>query len=253
MSQVKTELEKTKEVNDQQVKALIFDFGGVIDISSNAIEAWTKAFNDLGIKDEISMDREPCKSLISDYQIGKFASDQDFLKKLREILIIPVSMSDKTIIDAWNAQIQGQSEELHKLVDYSKKFKLLALSNTNKMHRDFAEHVKYPEYLKKHADKNLPKKFRDLFSKVYCSHEIHTRKPHPEAWITILRDHPELSANQFIFIDDVKEYIDAAVALGLHAFHFDMTKHSFDDVIKYVEELNNVAVSKIKETVIINM
>lgn len=246
MSQVKAEMEKTKEVSEQQVKVLIFDFGGVIDICSNAIEAWTKAFRDLGTKNEISMVTEPCKTLINDYAVGKFASDQDFLKKLREMLVIPPAVTDKAIIDAWNTQIFGHNEELHKLVTYSKKFKLLALSNTNKMHRDFAEYVKYPEYLKKHADKNLPQKFRDLFSKVYCSHEIFTRKPLPEAWLTILRDHPDLNANQFIFIDDVKEYVDAAVALGIHAFHFDMNKHSFDDVIKYVDELNNAPVSKKK-------
>lgn len=234
---------ETKEILERQIsskrkiKALIFDFGGVLNTSNDAV-SWNKGFQALGAKNNISMEIEPCKSIIADYAVGKYASDNVFITTLREILDIPEGVSAEDIKAAWNNQVLSYNEELYKLIEYKKQFKLFGLSNTNKMHRDYFEGILYPRYINKHPDKNLPKSFRDMFDKVYCSHEIFCKKPNPEAWKVILKDNPGLLPEECIFIDDIKDYVDAAAALGMHVFQFDITKHSFDDVMKLVAEIN---------------
>lgn len=220
----------------RKVKALIFDFGGVINTSLDS-ESWNQGFQDLGAKNKLNMAVEPFKSIIADYAEGKFPSDDSFLTKFRELLDMPTTVSNEAVIAAWNRQILGYNEESYKLVEFRKQFKMFALSNTNKMHRNFSEGAMYQKYLTEHSDKILPKSFRELFDKVYCSHEIFFRKPNLNAWTVILTEntlHPE----ECLFIDDVKEYCDAAVSLGMQAFQFDINKHSFDDVLKIVVEIN---------------
>lgn len=240
LEQLHTELTAEKLKENMQIKAIIFDFGGVLN-TSNDIEGWRKGFKDLGAKNEISMDKEPFKTLITDQALGKFASDEEFLKKLRELLAMPADVSNKAVVAAWNSQAVGFNNEFYKIAGYKKKFKIFALSNTNKLHRDHNENVQYPEYLQKYSDKGLTQTFRGNFDKVYCSNEIHLRKPDPKAWELILKENPDLQPQNCIFVDDIKDYVDAAVKLGMHAFHFDIDKHSLDDVIKYIEKVNQAA------------
>lgn len=221
----------------EAIKAIIFDFGGVIDIPGD----WTGAFTKLGAEKDINMNDEAHKPFIAKYGLGEFNSDADFLRELRKLIGIPENVTDQAIIDAWNTQIFGINEELYKLVDYKGRFKLFALSNTNRLHRDFSENIKYKEYRNRHPHRGLPDNFRDLFDKVYCSHEIHFRKPDVNAWKFILLDNPGLRPEQCLFIDDVSAFTEAAASLGKHTFLFDMKQHSFDDVMKHVAELNDSA------------
>lgn len=227
----------SKTANTGHIQALIFDFGGVIDYPPDT-PAWQKGFRDLGAKYDIALDKEPFKTLISDYAIGKFQSDQAFLSVLREKLGIPTEVDDKAVIAAWNGQSTKINSELYKLMEYRKLFKLFALSNTNKLFRDFCESVTYLAHRKHPINKDLPENYRHIFDKVYYSYEVGFRKPDPQIWQLVLKDHSDLKPSQFVFIDDILEYVEVARKLGMHAFHFDINKHSYDDVIQFVNEVN---------------
>ena len=60
--------------------------------------------------------------------------------------------------------------------------------------------------------------FCSLFEKVYLSHELGLRKPHPEVFTHILDDQG-LKADETLFIDDSIQHVQGAVKTGLHAHH----------------------------------
>ena len=60
--------------------------------------------------------------------------------------------------------------------------------------------------------------FCALFEKVYLSHELGLRKPHPEVFTHILKEQG-LKANETLFIDDSIQHVEGAIKAGLHAHH----------------------------------
>ena len=60
--------------------------------------------------------------------------------------------------------------------------------------------------------------FCALFEKVYLSHELGLRKPHPEVFTHILEEQG-LKANETLFIDDSIQHVEGAIKAGLHAHH----------------------------------
>lgn len=219
------------------IKAIIFDFGGVL-IKIASLSLWQESFARLGSKGEISLEIGPSAAKIAQYCTGRYASDETFLEELREVLQIPDEVNDKQVMAAWNAQVIEFNPDLYKVREYGKRFQLFGLSNTNKMHNDFFEYMLYPAYTREHRDKNLPTKFRELFKMVYASNEIFCKKPDPMAWKRILSDNPHLSPEECLFVDDIEAYINVAKELGMHAFCFNMNKHSLDNIIQYIDAFN---------------
>jgi glucose-1-phosphatase len=243
MAETKESFEKTVMFNRNPgsarkvIKVIIFDFGGVL-MKNESLSLWQKRFASLGAKVEISLENGPSADKIAQYCTGKYSSDEAFLKELREILQIPLEVTDKQVIAAWNAQVMELNLDLYKVVEYGTRFQLFGLSNTNKMHSDFFEYVLYPAYARDHNDKNLPTKFRELFKTVYTSNEIFCKKPDPMAWKRILNDNPDFAPEECLFVDDVETYTNAAKRLGMHTFCFNMKKHCLDNIIQYIDAFN---------------
>ena len=187
----------------QNIKAIIFDFGGVIlDIDYNKT---ANAFKDLGIKNFDEMySQKNVNSLFHDLEEGKI-KEEEFYGAFRKSA--QVELTDQQIREAWNAILLRYREEaLHTLKAIKQKYKLYLLSNTNIIHHTAFN--KIYQYQINHGSLN------EYFDKAYYSHEIGHRKPGKEAYEYVLKEN-NLSPSETLFIDDSIQNINAAKALGL--------------------------------------
>ena len=187
----------------QNIKAIIFDFGGVIlNIDYNKTY---KAFTNLGVKNFDEMySQKNANPLFHDLEEGKI-NEEEFYNAFRRST--QLKLTDQQIKTAWNAMLMHyRKEALQTLSAIRHKYKLYLLSNTNIIH--------YKEFNKIFEDQIGSGSINDYFDKAYYSHEIKNRKPDKEAYEYVLKDN-NLSASETLFIDDSIQNIDAAKALGL--------------------------------------
>jgi glucose-1-phosphatase len=187
----------------QHIKAIIFDFGGVIfniDFNKTCL-----AFNDLGIKGFADMyslkDADP---LFQDLEKGKF-SGEEFYSEFRKCTGSALEINQ--IDTALNALLLSyRKEALQTLTAIRPKYKLYLLSNTNSIHLQAFTKM-YKEQVGEGA-------LEDFFDKVYYSHETGYRKPAKEAYEIVLKEN-DLSPAETLFIDDSLKNIEGAQAVGL--------------------------------------
>lgn len=187
----------------KNIKAIIFDFGGVIlNIDYNKT---ANAFRELGIKNFDEMySQKNVNPLFHDLEEGKLSEDEfyDAFRKSTHL-----ELTDQQIKSAWNALLLGYREEaLHTLKAIKQKYKLYLLSNTNIIHHTAFNKI-YQNQIR-HGSIN------DYFNKAYYSHEIGYRKPGKEAYEYVLKEN-NLLPSETLFIDDSKQNIEAAKALGM--------------------------------------
>ena len=184
------------------IKNLIFDFGGVlIDLDMGAVESALR---------EYGMDAPGPELLTAsrDYETGKIGTET-FLDSLQAAL--PGSRQED-IRHIWNAMIRNVPQErlefLEALRD-SGKYRMFLLSNTNALHMEQVQVNMGPQAFNR---------FKDCFQGFYLSHQIGMRKPEPEIFTFVLRQHG-LQAGNTLFIDDTLEHIRSAQALGIRTWH----------------------------------
>ena len=90
------------------------------------------------------------------------------------------------------------------LGELSKKYTLILLSNTNKIHRDYGW-GNYP--------------FLKYFDKLILSYEVHAVKPEPEIYKAV-EAYTQAPPEKHLFIDDIAEYAEAARKLGWDAIQY---------------------------------
>jgi glucose-1-phosphatase len=187
----------------KNIKAIIFDFGGVIlDID---FDKMNKAFSKLGIKDFNEMySQQNADHLFRHLEEGKL-NEQEFYDAFRRSA--QLDLSNDQIKNAWNALLTGYREAaLDTLKKIKHKYKLFLLSNTNSIHVEAFNKI-YKEQIGEGA-------LDDYFDKVYYSHQMGYRKPGKEAFEYVLREN-NLSANETLFIDDSFQNIKPAEELGI--------------------------------------
>ena len=187
----------------ENIKAVIFDFGGVIlNIDYNKT---AKAFQALGVKNFDEMySQKNANPLFHDLEEGRI-NEQEFYDAFRKSCNI--ELTDQQIKTAWNAMLMDYREEaLHTLKAIKQKYKLYLLSNTNSIH--------HTAFNKIYRDQIYHGSLDNYFDKAYYSHEIHHRKPGKEAYEFVVKEN-NLSPSQTLFIDDSIQNIHAAKASGL--------------------------------------
>lgn len=190
----------------QGIKNIIFDLGGVIyaiDYHSTIL-----AFEALGINDFESVYAKAGQSnLFDDIETGAISKDK-FVSDLKKMM--DGIATEEQIIDAWNAMLIDFMEDA---IDCLKRLKgshrIFLLSNTNEIHI---------QEIEKRAGKKHFEDFCQLFEKVYLSHEIGMRKPHPEVFQYIINEQ-SLSEEETLFIDDSPQHVKGAIETGLRAHH----------------------------------
>lgn len=186
--------------------AIIFDLGGVlIDLDYNKT---IHAFESLGVKDFSELYSQASQTeLFSDFETGQISA-QRFINELLHYL--PAGTSPNKVVHAWNEMIlEVPVTRIDLLNKLRKTHRLYMLSNTNELHVPIVKR----EWLKV-TEKSL----ESYFDRVYLSHELKMRKPHPETFAEVCR-REGLTPEKTLFIDDTEQHILGAQKAGLITHH----------------------------------
>ena len=186
-------------MNQGPIRAILFDLGGVLvglrGLDHFAMQPplggrWTEAELRRFFQNDSGMAR---------YETGEWGTVQ-YLSHLRSSL--QIEASDPQLSSIINEILLGphqQSEEL--LAELAGHTPLYLLSNTNALHWEVIK----PYPILRH------------FTELFTSHLIGFRKPDERAYRHVL-EQVSLLPHEMLFIDDLPNNVDAALAIGMHAF-----------------------------------
>tara|TARA_B100000900_G_scaffold190600_1_gene161436 strand:+ start:1423 stop:2076 length:654 start_codon:yes stop_codon:yes gene_type:complete len=183
------------------IEAIVFDLGKVI--IPVDFDRTVQAFVTLGGNQASELYHYKGQTnLFEELERGE-VSRKEFLSRLRPELSYA---SDAEIVDGWNAMLYhvdcSTFEYLNKL---RPRFRTFILSNINTYHAEWVD--------KAMRSTDSEHAIYQYFDHVFYSHEIGHRKPEYGAWQYII-EQEGIHAQQTLFIDDKKENIEAAKALG---------------------------------------
>ncbi|MEG1371904.1 MAG: HAD family phosphatase [Mucinivorans sp.] len=184
---------RLKNTAYNKIETIIFDFGNVLlDID---ISLTVDAFRKMGIDKFDERDIHPNNiGIFHDMEIGK-ASKDDFLAQMRSMSSRSEEIADQQIIDVWNRLILPFDYTKFELLDkLAKKYNVILLSNTNKLHHDFFEH-------KFDCENPFGRPFKSFFDYVFYSDEMKLRKPEREIY-EVVQDTAKFDPQRTLFIDD---------------------------------------------------
>ncbi len=187
----------------QNIKAIIFDFGGVIfNIDFGKVN---KAFQELGVKNfEDIYSQKEADPLFQRLEEGKL-NEEEFYNEFKKLTSL--QLTNQQIKDAWNMLLVNyRKEALDTLTNIKHKYSLYLLSNTNIIHQQAFNKI-YEEQI---GAGSLSR----YFDKAYYSHEIGYRKPDKEAYEYVLKEN-NLPPSETLFIDDSIQNIKPAEGLGI--------------------------------------
>jgi len=194
---------------EAQIKNIVFDFGGVL-LDIEYRQTYDALQMLLGTTfDPNTLSPESHKAL-HDFEIGNI-SVETFLWNLQQLAVkeMPHGID---LIRAWNAMLIGWDEaKFDFLLELKTKYNLFLLSNTNELHLNWV----YQDLKNKYKILDFDTRF---FNKTYYSHLIGKRKPNADIFIFVQED-SQLNPAETIFIDDLKENIEAAQGLGWMTYH----------------------------------
>lgn len=184
--------------------AIIFDLGGVL--WNISYKNTSEQFKKIGFE-EFDKWYSQAKQLhlFDDLEKGLIAKDE-FISSVKKI--INKSVSEKQIIDAWNAMLLDLP--IHRIA-FLKQVKeqkpIYLLSNTNEIH--LIELEKRCEQTEVNWQS-----FMALFNKPYFSCRIGMRKPDEEIFEFVLKEN-NLKPHSTLFIDDSIQHIESAKKLNI--------------------------------------
>jgi glucose-1-phosphatase len=190
----------------ENVKNIIFDLGGVImDID---VKQTLHAFSGLGIKNiHEYFGHGFAASFFSDHEAGRIP-DEVFLGEIKKLLSGEVS--DKAVIDAWNALLlEFPPERIALLEELKTRYRIFLFSNTNAIHQQ-----KFSEIYRQ----SFPGSLEDHFEKAYYSHELGHRKPDTAGFEHIIREN-RLDPKLTLFVDDALMNVEGAIKAGLKGLY----------------------------------
>jgi len=187
---------------------IIFDLGGVVlNIDYNRT---VEAFKKLGKDNFDALYAKSQQDQIFDqFETGQL-SGKEFTAYMKQFL--DPSITDRAIENAWNAMLLDLPLHRIQLLEQLKKnYKIFLFSNTNEIHL----HAFRKIIEEQHGNRDL---LEDIFHQTYYSHLVGKRKPHAEAFQTVLDQH-NLAAEKTLFIDDSIQHIEGATKLGIQTIH----------------------------------
>ncbi len=190
----------------ENLKAIIFDFGGVLlDLDISKTEA---AMSKLMGVEIVSPYKDKYRELTLALEKGEMLPET-FIHAI-QFLCDPIPQG-KEVVEAWNAMLCGwQSDKFTLLDQLKKRYKIYLLSNTNQIHLDFVIHELKVEY----DIENFESRF---FDECFYSHRLHAWKPEKDIYHQV-EESIELAHDEFIFIDDNANNIKGAQELGWQAY-----------------------------------
>lgn len=203
-----------------QPEAIMFDLGGVLVDLDYSLPA--KHFEKMGVPGISDIFFSGAfHDLLRQYERGEISTAHFFagIKKRTGLDLPEVEMTH-----AWNSIILDFPEHRIELLrELRKKYRLLLFSNINELHLAAFRAL---------IEKKFPGlNFEALFEKTYYSNEIGLRKPEPEAFSYILKQH-KLKPQSVLFVDDVATHVDAAKKLGIQGRHLQLPGDDISDKIR---------------------
>jgi glucose-1-phosphatase len=199
------------------IKAIVWDIGGVL-LRSASFE------NRVPLEKKFNMSSDELSSLIfgkSDNfrsQLGEISSEAHN-QNIAATLSLSMEETAQLLVDFFAKDFLdfGLVEEIRQ---YKKSYVSAVLSNYDDTLRNNIENVW---------------KINDAFQKLFISSEIGLMKPGKEIYqflIEALALHPE----EIVFIDDFIENVEGAIAVGMHAIHFQSPQQTHIALNKLLEK-----------------
>jgi putative hydrolase of the HAD superfamily len=192
-----------------KVRGIVFDIGNVlidIDYQKTVSEFQKLANRDFSKIVSYTSQEE----FFNQYERGEI-STADFIMTIKKHL--KPETTEEQIIAAWNTMLVDYPHQKIELLEGLKTdFSLFALSNINEMHISLMD-----SNIKRLYGKE---KFREYFQKAFYSNEIGMRKPEKRIYDFLVSE-SGFSAEQLLFIDDKKENLIPASALGIQTIHLE--------------------------------
>jgi putative hydrolase of the HAD superfamily len=197
------------------IKAIIFDYG-------NVIHRWD---NDIFLKEFVRLSGKDYNHVVDvifghglhhKLETGEI-SDIIFFKKVTDQLNLKISQDE--FFRLFSSKLFQEIKTTISLIkELKKNYNVALLSNTNKI--DFNYIIKKSEVL-------------PLFDAVTLSFEVGHKKPEKEIYLDALKK-LSLKPGECVYIDDIKEFSDAASRFGIHGIHYT----SYENLIKELKKLN---------------
>jgi len=188
-------------MNKKNYSAIVFDLGKVLipfDYSP-AINKLNRVEKGLG--DRFIEFYKSNYHFHRDFERGNI-SENEFVSKMLEVVDYKI---DAEAFKKYYADIFSVDEDVISLLPILKNdYKLFLLSNTDSIHQKYGWQ-KY-EFLK-------------YFDKLILSHEVHSVKPEEKIYRAV-EEASGFSSEEHFYIDDIQEYVDAAIKLGWDAVQF---------------------------------
>ena len=192
---------------DSKIKNVVFDLGGVlINLDfDNCLNAFRKA----GFQD---IEKQACqfrgKGFLPLFELGEI-SREEFRKAIGKE--VSEALSDHEIDDMWNLMLLDiPREKLDLLLKLREHYMVYLLSNTNRIHWDYACEQMF-----------CYRGFRvnDFFEDIFLSFEMHKAKPEKDIYEQMMKEANILPEETF-FIDDSAINCQAAISLGIQSYHY---------------------------------
>ncbi len=189
-------------MNIENIKNIVFDFGGVIcDLSP---ETCVANFQKIGLTGDIFPQQYSQFDGIFQQIDRGIMTASEFYDTLRHMSSMP-GVTDQQIRDAWTSLVLPiQPERYEALRRLKDRFNLFILSNSNEIHWDFIERQR------------MTCQGEDVtawFKGIFLSHLLHLEKPEAAVFQAVL-DTAHIEAADTLFIDDSQANLDGAAALG---------------------------------------
>lgn len=188
------------------IENIIFDLGGVV--LNIDYHLTTRAFTEKGIPHFEQLYSQLSQShLFDDYETGKI----DTAAFIARLTATAPGLQPEEVVHSWNAMLLDlPADRIAWIQALRPRYKTFVFSNTNDLHETaFNREVKRVTG----ADD-----LSAFFDRVYLSHKIGYRKPHPEGFRMILADN-NLHPAATLFIDDSPQHIAGARQLGLQTLY----------------------------------
>ena len=186
----------------KKIEAIVFDFGGVM--VTNLFPILVRE-----LADSFGVSQEQVKEGLKNEAIRDFGkgeiSESEFWKRFSKFLNKPIPKNHKDLLIEYYKKYSKMDERMKKLVLYLKSqgYKTAVLSNTIPPHMNF----------------NLKRKRFEIFDVKILSPEVHHLKPEKEIFEEALK-RLKVSPQETVYIDNKKEYVEAAKKLGINALVF---------------------------------
>ncbi len=187
-------------------KAIIFDLGGVvINVSMDKIfDHWAKTtgFEKIYVK-QIFVANE----VFHQFEKGEF-SPLDYKEYVSDKLGLEIS--EREFYKVWNDVFNDLDPRIDQLLRVLKsKLRLVVLTNTNEIHAN--------------KWKIMYKSIIEYFEEIFCSYEIHVRKPKRKAYEIVL-EYLQLESKFVLFLDDKLENVNGASDIGIRSILVNSTE-----------------------------